>query len=78
MAKSHPTAVCAKISAKGRTVLPREVRQRLQVGPGDWLRYWIDEAGVHLEKAAASENVEPFATFTEWAGNADEEAYADL
>lgn len=78
MAKANPTAVYSKLSVKSQTVLPREVRLRLRVGPGDRLRYVIDADGVRLEKAAVREEDDPFATFTEWASEADEEAYADL
>lgn len=78
MPKANATAVYSKLSVKSQTVLPREVRQRLRVGPGDRLRYVIDAHGVHLEKAAVREEDDPFATFTEWASEADEEAYADL
>ncbi|MFM7141916.1 MAG: AbrB/MazE/SpoVT family DNA-binding domain-containing protein [Alphaproteobacteria bacterium] len=78
MAKARQTAVYSKLSVKSQTVLPREVRQRLRVGPGDRLRYVIDADGVHLEKASVREDDDPFATFSEWAGEADEEAYADL
>lgn len=78
MAKTNRSAVYSKLSVKSQTVLPREVRERLRVGPGDRLRYVIDANGVHLEKAAGREEDDPFATFTEWASEADEEAYGDL
>ena len=38
----------------------------------------MDEHGVRIEKGTAQEEDDPFATFTEWASEADEEAYADL
>lgn len=69
--------VYSKMSVKSQTVLPREVRERLRVGPGDRLRYVLDEKGVRLEKGAEHDD-DPFATFAEWAGEADEEAYGDL
>lgn len=78
MAATKPKTVHSKLSVKSQTVLPREVRERLQVGPGDRLRYVIDSDGVHLEKATAREDEDPFATFTEWASKQDDEAYADL
>ena len=78
MAKASRTTVDSEISVKNRVVLPREVRHRLQVGPGDRLRFVIDVDGVHLERASLQEDRSVFETFTEWAGEADEEAYADL
>ncbi len=70
--------VYSRVSVKSQTVLPREVRDRLRVGPGDRLRYVIDDKGVRIEKGATHDEDDPFATFTEWASEADEEAYADL
>lgn len=78
MAQPNPKTVYSKVSVKSQTVLPREVRDRLRVGPGDRLRYVMDEHGVRIEKGTAQEEDDPFATFTEWASEADEEAYADL
>lgn len=78
MARSKPKSVYSKVSVKSQTVLPREVRERLGVKPGDRLRYVLDDAGVRIERTAPNEEDDPFATFTEWAGEADEEAYAKL
>lgn len=70
--------VISKVSVKSQTVIPREVRERLGLKPGDTLRYRMTEAGVLLDKAPASEADDPFATFSEWASEADEKAYGDL
>jgi len=78
MAQSKPKTVYSRMSVKSQTVVPREVRDRLRVGPGDRLRYVIDENGVRIEKGAVHEEDDPFATFAEWASEAEEEAYADL
>jgi len=78
MAASNLKTVHSKLSIKSQTVLPREVRERLRVGPGDRLRYVIDDDGVRLEKEVMREDDDPFATFTEWASEADDAAYADL
>jgi len=71
-----PTAF-SKISVKSQTVLPREVRDRLGVRPGDTLRYRLTTDGVLIDKAP-TEADDPFAAFSEWSGEADEKAYADL
>ena len=68
----------SKVSVKGQTVIPRQVRDRLGVKPGDTLRYRVTKDGVLLDKAPASEANDPFAAFSEWAGAADEKAYGGL
>jgi antitoxin PrlF len=68
----------SKVSVKSQTVIPREVRERLKVKPGDILRYRVTEEGVLLDKAPASEADDPVATFTEWSNEADEKAYGGL
>ncbi|MGE3247936.1 MAG: AbrB/MazE/SpoVT family DNA-binding domain-containing protein [Beijerinckiaceae bacterium] len=78
MSVPRRTSVTSRISSKSQTVLPREVRERLNVGPGDRLRYVIDERGVRIEKVPAQAEDDPFATFHEWASPEDDEAYGDL
>ena len=67
----------SKVSTKSQTVLPREVRERLGVRPGDTLRYRLTENGVVIDKAPAGSD-DPFAAFSEWSSEADEKAYGDL
>jgi len=78
MPSAKRQTVYSKVSVKSQTVLPAEVRERLRIKPGDRLRYVIDETGVRIERGAPNEEDDPFATFTEWASDADDEAYADL
>jgi len=68
----------AKVSVKSQTVVPRQVRDRLNLKPGDTLRYRVTKDGVLLDKAPALNVVGPFALFSEWAGEADEKAYGEL
>jgi antitoxin PrlF len=68
----------SKVSVKSQTVIPREVRERLRLKPGDTLRYRVTEDGILLDKAPANEADDPFATFSEWAEEADEKAYGGL
>jgi len=63
---------------KGQIVLPRAVREKLGIRPGDTLRYRITPDGVLIDKAPASGADDPFAAFSEWSNEADERAYADL
>ena len=77
MSKSRAHASFSKVSVKSQTVLPAEVRNRLGIKPGDVLRYRITAAGVVIDKALPSED-DPFASFSEWAGEADEKAFSSL
>ena len=67
----------SKVSSKSQTVLPRSVRAKLGIKPGDTLRYRLTDQGVLIDKAPA-ETDDPFASFSEWSGEADEKAYGDL
>jgi antitoxin PrlF len=68
----------SKVSVKSQTVIPREVRERLRLQPGDTLRYRLTEDGVLLDKAPANKADDPFAAFSEWSSEADEKAYGGL
>lgn len=70
--------VFSKITSKSQTVIPREVRERLGLKPGDRVRYAVTASGVQIAKAERSAQDDPFAVFTEWSGEADEKAYGNL
>lgn len=74
MKKPHPTS---RLTSKAQTVIPKEVRARLGLKPGDRVRYRTTREGVLLEKAPEAED-DPFATFDEWSGEADSKAYDSL
>ena len=76
--QTRPPSAFSKVSVKSQTVIPREVRERLQLNPGDTLRYRLTGEGVLLDKAPASDADDPFVAFSEWSGEADEKAYGDL
>ncbi len=72
----------SKITAKGQTTIPQEVRNALGLGAGDKISFEVDEQGnvtlrrfqpTDLEYLKALET-----SFTEWKSQADEEAYRDL
>ena len=69
---SRQPAAFSKVSVKSQTVIPREVRERLKLKPGDTLRYRVTDDGVLLDKATE------FAAFSEWTSEADEKAYGGL
>ncbi len=58
-------------------MIPREVREKLDLAPGDTLVYRYTNDGVLIEKAQGVED-DPFATFTEWASPEDDEAFSSL
>jgi AbrB family looped-hinge helix DNA binding protein len=72
----------AKVTSKGQTTIPQEIRALLNVKPGDLLSWEALESGevrvrrvepMDLEYLRAVEG-----TLSEWAGAADEEAYRGL
>ncbi|MBC7355967.1 MAG: type II toxin-antitoxin system PrlF family antitoxin [Desulfomicrobiaceae bacterium] len=72
----------AKITAKGQTTIPADIRAALQIGPGDVIAWEILPDGsarvrrvqpLDLEYLKALEG-----TLSEWSGPADEEAYRAL
>jgi antitoxin PrlF len=71
-------SIFSKVSVKSQTVIPREVRERLDLKPGDTLRYRVTAEGILLDKAPARDADDPFATFAEWSNAADEKAYGSL
>jgi antitoxin PrlF len=75
--QSKPAAF-SKVSVKSQTVIPRPVREQLGLKAGDTLRYRLTGDGVLIDKAPAGEGDDPFAAFSEWAGEADEKAYGGL
>jgi antitoxin PrlF len=70
-------AAFSKVSVKGQTVIPREVRELLKLKPGDTLRYRMQDDGVLLDKATEAGD-DPFATFSEWTSEIDAKAYGGL
>ena len=72
----------AKITAKGQTTIPQDVRSALHIAPGDLIAWEVGPDGtatvrriqpLDLEYLRAVEE-----TFSEWTGAADEEAYREL
>lgn len=68
----------SKLTTKSQTTIPQPVRVALDLEPGDEVAYQIDGARVILRKAESRPADDPFATFSEWQGEADRDAYVDL
>jgi antitoxin PrlF len=72
-------SVTSRLGVKSQTVVPKEVREALGVGPGDQIGYSIQNRRVILtaiKRPLAQED--PFACFDEWASEADTDGYACL
>lgn len=71
-------ALVSKITSKTQTVIPKAVREKLGLKPGDFIRYRVEGKRVVIERVGTKAESDPFATFTEWSGEADEKAYRSL
>jgi len=69
--------VKSRLGSKSQTVVPKAVRQALQLQPGDEVGYVIEGGRVELVKVRHGEE-NPFACFTEWRSEADTKGYASL
>ncbi len=71
--------ITSKLTSKSQTTVPQPVRKALGLAPGDQLRYDIEGSRVTLSRVETEVvAVDPLESFTEWRGEADEKAYADL
>jgi antitoxin PrlF len=71
-------APVSRITSKAQTVIPKAVREKLGLKPGDLVRYIFEDKRVVIERAKVESEDDPFASFGEWAGEADEKAYRSL
>ena len=72
----------AKITAKGQTTIPRDIRVALNVCAGDLIGWEIRSDGTAVVRRIQPVDIEYMraveGTLSEWTGAADEEAYGDL
>ena len=72
----------AKITSKGQTTIPQDVRIALNVSPGDLLAWDVGTDGTATVRRVRPVDMEYLraieGTLSEWAGAADEEAYRGL
>jgi antitoxin PrlF len=72
----------AKITAKGQTTIPQDIRTALKVVPGDLLAWEIGADGTAMVRRVQPLDIEYLrameATLGEWADAADEDAYREL
>lgn len=76
-----PTAV-GKITSKSQTTIPREIRDALGIGPGDLIAWEVKVGGMACVRRVEPLDVDYLRaldnTLSEWASEADEEAWRDL
>ena len=71
--------ITSKLTAKTQTTIPQAVRNALRLQEGDRIVYRIEGQNVVLSRAEhPSGREDPFATFGEWHGEADQRAYDKL
>ena len=70
--------ITSKLTSKAQTTIPQPVRAALRLSEGDEIAYVIEGERVVITKAKAQPTEDPFATFEEWASEADSRAYAKL
>ena len=72
----------AKITSKGQTTIPQEVRNALHVEPGDMIAWEVRPDGTATVRRVQPLDVDYLhaleGTLSEWSTPADEEAYRDL
>ena len=72
----------AKITTKGQTTIPQDIRAALHVGAGDLIEWEMIEDWTARVRRVQPLDIEYLraveGTLSEWAGKADEEAYRDL
>ena len=71
----------AKVTSKGQTTVPRDVRDALHIAPGDILRFEVEGNHAIVSKVASEEYAYLKgldSTLGEWSSDADEDAYRDL
>lgn len=72
----------AKITTKGQTTIPQNVRTALNVAPGDLIAWEVADDGTATVRRVQPLDVEYLraveGTLSEWAGAADDEAYREL
>ena len=68
----------ARVSTKSQLVLPKRVREKLGIHPGDLVRFVERDGAIVIERLAPDWVEDPFALFDEWSSPEDTKAFAKL
>ncbi len=71
----------SRISSKGQVTIPKQIRERLGVEPGDLIAYEIDNGVISIRRVEsfdAAFHASLSDTLDEWDSPADDEAFRDL
>ena len=70
----------SRVTSKGQTTIPRSVRDKLRLRPGDAVDYAEENGRFILTKRPVAHEAadDPFASFAEWDSEADRRGYARL
>lgn len=67
----------SRVTSKAQTTIPAPVRKALGLREGDMVTYRIEAGRVIMTRAQPAAE-DPFATFSEWSGAADQDAYGEF
>ena len=65
----------ARVSTKSQLVLPKRVREKLGIGPGDLVQFVERDGAIVIERFEREPVEDPFALFDEWSSPEDCEAF---
>ncbi len=72
----------AKVTAKGKTTTPQDIRTELKLGPGDLIAWEVGADGKATVRRVQAVDLKYLhaveGTLGEWAGAAEEVAYCEL
>ena len=73
------TVQLSKLTSKAQTVIPRAIRARLDLKPGDVVRYRPTDSGIVIDKLPPVQSEDDtLSAFSEWNSSADDKAYEGL
>jgi antitoxin PrlF len=70
--------ILSKLTSKAQTTIPQAIRTALKLKEGDQIVYAIEGERVIMTRYRNESTENPFASFNEWASEADRESYAGL
>ena len=70
--------IISTLTSKSQTVIPKAVRTKMGLKPGDRIRFFLKGDKVEIEKLMDAEEFNPFSAFSEWTSASDDKAFAHL